>query len=137
MNTLMNTSMTSQYMDKQIMDLSNSQSNIAHNNGGGGADFIDFMNRPAAKKDDMVPSYDFMPIRPTAAASSSSPKAARSNFDSDNDDPPLRTWNSMDSKANSSPIRVFSALYNLVALSSDLLLFLCTIFLYAVSAIIY
>lgn len=95
-------------MDKQIMDLSNSQSNVANKNGGGGADFIDFMNRQVEKKDDMIPSYDFMPIRPAAAApSSSSPKAARSNFDSDNDDPPLRTWNSMDSKANSSPIRVF------------------------------
>ncbi|KAG6398211.1 hypothetical protein SASPL_139666 [Salvia splendens] len=101
----------SQYMDKQIMDLSNSQSNIASNNGGGGAEFIDFMNRPAEKKEDIVPSYDFMPIRPTAAvASSSSPKAARSNFDSDNDDPPLRTWNSVDSKANPSPIRHYNSL---------------------------
>ncbi|XP_057796506.1 altered inheritance of mitochondria protein 3-like [Salvia miltiorrhiza] len=106
----MNNSTASQYMDKQIMDLSNSQSNIAGSNGGGGADFIDFMNRPAEKKEDMVPSYDFMPIRPaTAAAASSSPKAARSNFDSDNDDPPLRTWNSVDSKANSSPIRNYNS----------------------------
>lgn len=103
-------SAASQYMDKQIMDLSNSQTSIASNNGGAGSEFIDFMNRPAEKKEDIVPSYDFMPIRPAAAAaaaSSSSPKAARSNFDSDNDDPPLRTWNSVDSKANPSPIRVF------------------------------
>lgn len=101
----MNNNTTSQYMDKQIMDLSNSQRNTTSNNGSGGADFIDFMNRPAEKKEDMVPSYDFMPIRPAAA--SSSPTAARSNFDSDNEDPPLKTWNSLDSKINSLPIRVF------------------------------
>ncbi|KAH6791045.1 hypothetical protein C2S51_006051 [Perilla frutescens var. frutescens] len=104
----MNNNTTSQYMDKQIMDLSNSQSNITSSNGGGGADFIDFMNRPAEKKEDIVPSYDFMPIRP--AALSSSPKAARSNFDSDSEDPPLRTWNSLDSKTNSSPIRNYNSL---------------------------
>lgn len=101
----MNSNTASLYMDKQIMDLSNSQGNISSSNGSGGADFIDFMNRPTEKKEDMVPSYDFMPIRPPAA--SSSPKAARSNFDSDNEDPPLRTWKSSDSKTNSSPIRVF------------------------------
>lgn len=95
-------------MDKQIMDLSNSQRNTTSNNGSGGADFIDFMNRPAEKKEDMVPSYDFMPIRPAAA--SSSPRAARSNFDSDNEDPPLKTWNSLDSKINSSPIRNYNSL---------------------------
>ncbi|KAL1538533.1 L-tryptophan--pyruvate aminotransferase [Salvia divinorum] len=103
----MNHTTASQYMDKQIMDLSNSQSSIASNNGAAAAEFIDLLN-PPAEKEDIVPSYNFMPIRPATASasspSSSSPKAAQSNFDSDNDDPPLRTWNSVDSKANSSPI---------------------------------
>lgn len=104
----MNHNSTSQYMDKQIMDLSNSQSSATANNinsGSSNTEFIDFMNRPAEKKEEIVPSYDFMPIRP--AVGSSSPKAGRSaNFDSDNEDAPLRTWNSLDSKTNSSPIRV-------------------------------
>lgn len=90
------------------MDLSNSQSSATANNinsSGSNTEFIDFMNRPAEKKEEIVPSYDFMPIRPTAG--SSSPKAGRSaNFDSDNEDAPLRTWNSLDSKTNSAPIRV-------------------------------
>ncbi|KAL8471287.1 hypothetical protein ACS0TY_028173 [Phlomoides rotata] len=110
----MNHNTTSQYMDKQIMDLSNSQSSATANNinssgGGNGTDFIDFMNRPAEKKEEIVPSYDFMPIRPSVG--SSSPKAGRSaNFDSDNEDAPLRTWNSLDSKTNSAPIRNYGSL---------------------------
>ncbi|KAL7140765.1 hypothetical protein ABFS83_08G008600 [Erythranthe nasuta] len=106
----MNNNTTSQYMDKQIMDLSNSQSTAAaDNNGGSNSDFIDFMNRPPEKKDDIVPSYEFMPIRP--AVGSSSPKAARpSNFDSGDDDAPLRTWNSLDSRPGASPIRNYNSI---------------------------
>ncbi|KAL0331940.1 UNVERIFIED_CONTAM: hypothetical protein Scaly_2095500 [Sesamum calycinum] len=107
----MNNNSTSQYMDKQIMDLSNSQGPAATNSNSSSSnnDFIDFMNRPPEKKDDIVPSYDFMPIRP--AVGPSSPKVARSsNFDSGDDDAPHRTWNSFDSKPNASSIRNYSSL---------------------------
>lgn len=91
---------TSQYMDKQIMDLSNSQNN---NN-----DFIDLVNPQVdhhisgdPKKEDIVPSYEFHPIRPIG---SSSPK---SNVDSSNVGAAARAWNSADSKNNTeSSIRV-------------------------------
>ncbi|PIN21824.1 hypothetical protein CDL12_05457 [Handroanthus impetiginosus] len=106
----MNNNTASQFMDKQIMDLSNSQSpggtdnnSISSNN-----DFINLMNPSTEKKDDIVPSYDFMPIRP--AVGSSSPKAVRSsNFDAVDGDAPLRTWNSFDSKTNTSSIRNYSS----------------------------
>lgn len=82
---------TSQYMDKQIMDLSNSQTN--------GNDFINLMNPDDGdnnnKKDEITPSYDFQPIRPT-----SSPPA---NFDPDG----ARAWTSADSKINAA-VRVIS-----------------------------
>ncbi|KAG8384856.1 hypothetical protein BUALT_Bualt04G0161900 [Buddleja alternifolia] len=109
----MNNNTTSQFMDKQIMDLSNSQSSDApnhhSNSGGGNNDFIDFMNRPTEKKDDIVPSYDFMPIRP--AVGSSSPPATRSSiFDAAEDGAPLRTWNSFDSKTNASSVRNYNSL---------------------------
>ncbi|KAL3629193.1 hypothetical protein CASFOL_026415 [Castilleja foliolosa] len=106
----MNNNTTSQYMDKQIMDLSNSQSPISthDNNSGSNNNFIDFMNRPAEKKDDIASSYDFMPIRPTLG--SSSPTADRSlNLDSGVEDAPLRTWNSVDSRINASPVRNYSS----------------------------
>ncbi|KAK4417798.1 hypothetical protein Salat_2192500 [Sesamum alatum] len=106
----MNNNSTSQYMDKQIMDLSNSQGPAATNNNSSSSnnDFIDFMNRPPEKKEDIVPSYDFMPIRP--AVGPSSPTAARSsNFESGDDDAPHRTWNSFDSKPNASSIRNYSS----------------------------
>ncbi|KAI3474912.1 hypothetical protein Pfo_030223 [Paulownia fortunei] len=74
----MNNNTTSQYMDKQIMDLSNSQSPATtHNNSNSNNDFIDFMNRPPEKKDDIVPSYDFMPIRPAMGSSSRRPLGRR------------------------------------------------------------
>ncbi|KAK4426131.1 hypothetical protein Salat_1381600 [Sesamum alatum] len=100
----------SQLMDKQIMDLSSSHSIATANSSSSNTDFIDFMNRPPPKKDDIVPSYDFMPIRP-AVGSSSPPATRSSNFDSGDDDGPLRTWNSLDSKINASPIRNYSSLY--------------------------
>ncbi len=60
---------TSQFMDKQIMDLSaGSQSN----------DFINLMSPEddhltagggmGSKKEEIVPSYDFQPIRPTGSS---------------------------------------------------------------------
>ncbi|XP_076944324.1 uncharacterized protein LOC143614912 [Bidens hawaiensis] len=64
---------TSQFMDKQIMDLSNSQSKSKSTN-----DFMDLNIHPAAsqddnhdvtKTDDILPSYDFQPIRPIALSS--------------------------------------------------------------------
>ncbi|CAA0828528.1 Protein of unknown function (DUF1421 [Striga hermonthica] len=106
----MNNNSKPQYMDKQIMDLSDSQSPItAHiSSAGGNNDFIDLMNRPAEKKDDIVPSYDFVPIRPSLG--SSSPTAGRSsNLGSGNDDAPMRTWNSVDSKIGASPVRNYSS----------------------------
>ncbi|PIN10113.1 hypothetical protein CDL12_17294 [Handroanthus impetiginosus] len=84
---------TAQFMDKQIMDLSNSDSDY---------DFIDFMNRQPEKKHDVVPSYDFMQLRPAVGSSSSPPTAARSlNFDSVFF--PLRTWNSVPSRSDAFP----------------------------------
>lgn len=86
---------TSLYMDKQIMDLSNSQSNDTNN------DFINLMNPEeddSSKKEEIMPSYDFQPIRPT-----STPPA---NIDSGNVGG-ARVWTSADSKINSG-IRVRS-----------------------------
>ncbi|XP_059294182.1 uncharacterized protein LOC132047231 isoform X1 [Lycium ferocissimum] len=92
---------TSQYMDKQIMDLTNSQ-NSNNNN-----DFIDLANPQVdQKKEDIVPSYEFHPIRPITG--SSSPK---SNVDSTN--VAARAWNSADSKNNNtteSSIRNYGSL---------------------------
>lgn len=95
---------TSQYMDKQIMDLSNSQNN--------NSDFIDLVNPQVdhhisgdPKKEDIVPSYEFHPIRPIG---SSSPK---SNVDSSNVGAAARAWNSADSKNNTeSSIRNYGSL---------------------------
>ncbi|KAK4367436.1 hypothetical protein RND71_011228 [Anisodus tanguticus] len=96
---------TSQYMDKQIMDLSNSQN--SNNN-----DFNDLVNPQVdhhiigdPKKEDIVPSYEFLPIRPIIG--SSSPK---SNIDSSN--VAARAWNSADSKNNTteSSIRNYGSL---------------------------
>ncbi|XP_051117023.1 uncharacterized protein LOC127241841 [Andrographis paniculata] len=111
-----NNNTASKYMDKQIMDLTNSQTSATANtntntNASPNNDFIDFMNRDPEKKEGIVPSYDFMPIRSTADRSSSPPAARTSNFDSGDDDAPLRTtWNSADSKTNSSPIRNYGSL---------------------------
>ncbi|XP_075504537.1 uncharacterized protein LOC142541956 [Primulina tabacum] len=98
----MNSNVASQFMDKQIMDLSNSQTTAATmNSGGGNNEFIDFMNRSDEKRDGIVPSYDFMPILPGVGSSSSLPSTNHvSKFDSGVEDPSLRTWNSLDSKIN-------------------------------------
>ncbi|KAK6913078.1 UBA-like domain DUF1421, partial [Dillenia turbinata] len=90
---------TSQFMDKQIMDLSNSQRN---NN----SDFIDLMNpqEDDNKKDDTIlPNYDFQPIRPIAGASLSSSldgataNRLRSSLDSKTNTAAIRSYNSLDS----------------------------------------
>lgn len=86
---------TNQFMDKQIMDLSNSQSN---------SDFINLMNPSddhrvtgGDKREDILPSYDFQPIRPA----SSSP----STVDSGN----VRAWNSADDVSTTNNIRNYSS----------------------------
>ncbi|KAJ7974612.1 proline-rich protein 2 [Quillaja saponaria] len=101
------------YMDKQIMDLTDGSSQKK--------DFIDLMNHPkeeldndsddeahygthqiggnGIKKEDIVPSYDFQPIRPLGAST---------QFHNYNSTPNLgtysRPWNSSDSKSSSTPI---------------------------------
>ncbi|KAL6963465.1 L-tryptophan--pyruvate aminotransferase, partial [Sarracenia purpurea var. burkii] len=91
---------TSQFMDKQIMDLSNSQNN---------KDFIDLMNPQedhigSGKQEEIVPSYDFQPIRPTAASQ-------QSNLDSQGVGG-TRVWNSADSKTNTTGIGTGIKNYN-------------------------
>lgn len=87
---------TSHYMDKQIMDLSNSQRT---------SDFIDLINShdadrvggdggAASNKDEILPSYDFQPLRPVGVSQ-------LSNIDSGNHNG-ARVWSSVDSKINSS-----------------------------------
>ncbi|KAJ4962051.1 hypothetical protein NE237_021961 [Protea cynaroides] len=83
---------SSQFMDKQIMDLSGSQSN----------DFFELLkpqeeHNGGAKKEDILPSYDFMPIRP--ASVSQSMNLEGSNVDA------TRAWSSADSRSNASNIR--------------------------------
>ena len=124
----------SKFMDKQIMDLSRSKSDLlataTTTNSKNSNDFIDLMNPnpqseedsdggPSSlnnnKKDEILPSYDFHPIpRPSggggvsasfsssdapAVAATTSPRAAS------------RTWNSLDSKPNSSTLRVRYSLF--------------------------
>ncbi|CAK9176151.1 unnamed protein product [Ilex paraguariensis] len=99
---------TSQFMDKQIMDLSNSNLQSNNNN-----DFIDLMNPQEdhhvggggssyGKKEEIVPNYDFQPILPIG--SSSQP----SNADSSNVSG-TRAWNSADSKTNTTGIRNYGS----------------------------
>ncbi|KAK2988747.1 hypothetical protein RJ640_027986, partial [Escallonia rubra] len=71
-------------MDKQIMDLSNSTKN----------EFVDLIDpQEGLKNDDIVPSYDFQPIRPASAGTPRQP----SGFDSAHAGGP-RVWTSADSK---------------------------------------
>uniref|UniRef100_A0A2P2IX73 WW domain-binding protein 11 isoform X1 n=1 Tax=Rhizophora mucronata TaxID=61149 RepID=A0A2P2IX73_RHIMU len=112
---------TLQFMDKQIMDLTASSSSPEQ----GAKDFLDLMNRPekeagqdgvfdardVIKKEEIVPSYDFHPIRPidsTAGFGGSaalSPTAAAVSG---------RTWSSTNALSNSatavSSIRNYSSL---------------------------
>ncbi|KAL4568342.1 hypothetical protein LXL04_023952 [Taraxacum kok-saghyz] len=91
---------TSPFMDKQIMDLSSSQ-----NKNNAEKDFMDLNNQPPQedeqhdvvvgdddKKDEILPSYDFQPIRPIT---SSQP----SNFESSSGSG-ARVWASAESKPN-------------------------------------
>ncbi|KAJ0636047.1 hypothetical protein HanOQP8_Chr17g0657511 [Helianthus annuus] len=88
---------TSQFMDKQIMDLSNS-----HNKNTAETDFMDLNIHPhqeghdvtdgVDKKDEILPNYDFQPIRPIV---SSQP----SNFDSANISG-ARVWSSAEFEPN-------------------------------------
>lgn len=83
---------TSQFMDKQIMDLSNSQRSDN--------DIIDLMNPPQedliGNKEEIVPSYDFQPIRQPIISS----QQQQSNLDSSG----ARVWNSADSKTGATAI---------------------------------
>ncbi|KAM7512492.1 hypothetical protein LguiB_011367 [Lonicera macranthoides] len=98
---------TSQYMDKQIMDLSNSSSSSQQQRINNNNDFIDLKNPneeqdlhiAANKKEDILPSYDFQPIRPLGVSSNPS------TIDSAG----ARVWTSTDSKLNSS-IRNYGSL---------------------------
>ncbi|XP_043724707.1 velvet complex subunit B [Telopea speciosissima] len=83
---------SSQFMDKQIMGLSGSQNN----------DFFELLNPPeehngGAKKEDVLPSYDFMPIR--SAGASQSMNLEGSNVAG------TRVWSSADSWTNASNVR--------------------------------
>ncbi|XP_057983861.1 extensin [Malania oleifera] len=89
---------TSQFMDKQIMDLSSaSQKN----------DFIDLMNPQeehigGGKKDEILPNYDFQPIRPLGSS-------LPSNLDA-NSAGGSRAWNSTDSMNHTTHIRNYGSL---------------------------
>ncbi|GAV70247.1 DUF1421 domain-containing protein [Cephalotus follicularis] len=104
---------TSQFMDKQIMDLSSSIQNSK--------DFIDLMNQPPqqddeeednnsstsgvnGRKEEILPSYDFQPLRPLVNPD----VASTANLGA-------RPWNSSDSKLNSaaSPIRNYGSMDSL------------------------
>ncbi|XP_044503316.1 bromodomain-containing protein 4-like [Mangifera indica] len=98
---------TSQFMDKQIMDLTSSQIGTGPNKD---KDFIDLMKDPqheeedhdlnngiGIKKEEIVPSYDFQPIRGGLSQSLSFDSASTS-----------RVWNSADNKPKS-PIRDYSS----------------------------
>ncbi|TKY50464.1 vacuolar protein sorting-associated protein 27 isoform X1 [Spatholobus suberectus] len=111
---------TTPFMDKQIMDLTHGSSTSQH-----GKDFIDLMKPPQQEhhhreedeeeeeeekargnginKDDIVPSYDFQPIRPLAASNYDSAPNFGAAFS--------RPWNS-DSNSNASPpiIKNYSSL---------------------------
>ncbi|CAI9111484.1 OLC1v1011712C1 [Oldenlandia corymbosa var. corymbosa] len=110
---------TSQFMDKQIMDLSNSHSNINTPNTNN-SDFLDLINPPAAdrhhhigggegdsdKKEEILPSYDFQPIR--LVVGSSSPPSSK--LDSSRTGASPRAWNSADNnKSNAGGIRNYSS----------------------------
>eukprot|EP00262_Sarcandra_glabra_P018630 TRINITY_DN6766_c0_g1_i1.p1 TRINITY_DN6766_c0_g1~~TRINITY_DN6766_c0_g1_i1.p1 ORF type:complete len:545 (+),score=99.73 TRINITY_DN6766_c0_g1_i1:233-1867(+) len=90
----MNSSSSSQFMDKQIMGLSGSQN----------SEIFDLLNAQeehnGGKKDEILPSYDFQPIRhsqPTILEGSNAVAGAR-------------VWNSADSKSNSASIRNYASL---------------------------
>ncbi|GKV07769.1 hypothetical protein SLEP1_g19492 [Rubroshorea leprosula] len=99
----------SQFMDKQIMDLTASSS--SPNNSTVGKDFIDLMNHPqeeddygnqsrstslgaadnGIKKEEIFPSYDFQPIRPVTTTHLDGASGIGGSANS-------RAWSSIDSK---------------------------------------
>ncbi|XP_022852863.1 transcriptional regulator DEF1-like isoform X1 [Olea europaea var. sylvestris] len=100
---------TSQLMDKLYMDLVNSRS--GNNSSSSNIDLINFMKNQSEdrrKENDIVPSYDFMPVR--SAGGSSSRPLTTANIDSGNLGGSPREWNSADSKTNSSSIRNYNSL---------------------------
>ncbi|CAA3009699.1 Hypothetical predicted protein [Olea europaea subsp. europaea] len=101
----MSCNITSQLMDKLYMDLVNSRS--GNGSSSSNIDLINFMKNQSEdrrKENDIVPSYDFMPVR--SAGGSSSRPLTTANIDSGNLGGSPREWNSADSKTNSSSIRV-------------------------------
>ncbi|CAI9763189.1 unnamed protein product [Fraxinus pennsylvanica] len=106
----MSSNTSSQFMDKQIMDLANSHS--GNNNSSRDIDFNSFMKNQLEdhlKENGIVLSYDFMPIRPAGGSSLRPPTTA--NIDCGNLGGLPREWNTADSKTNSSSIRNYSSLY--------------------------
>lgn len=105
---------SSQFMDKQILGLSGLQSSGGSGGGGGGGgDLFDLMNPQeehqinggaggvgggGTKKEGIVPSYDFQPIRTSFA---SSPPSSSVGLDVSRP-----TWGSVDSKIATSNLKV-------------------------------
>lgn len=104
---------TSQYMDKQIMDLSNSLSNN---------DFIDLLNSQddhhhingGIKGENVVPSYEFHPVRPIGTS------PPNFNIDSGHVGG-ARAWNSAESKTNTVSTTVIARLYLFTCLCMSIL----------------
>ncbi|KAF8378249.1 hypothetical protein HHK36_029588 [Tetracentron sinense] len=88
---------SSQFMDKQVMGISGSQNK----------DFFEILNpqeghSSGGKKDEILPSYDFQPIRPFAALQSVNLEGSNVGG--------TRVWNSADSKTNASSIGNYGSL---------------------------
>ncbi|XP_042499385.1 protein transport protein sec31-like [Macadamia integrifolia] len=88
---------SSQFMDKQILGLSGSQNN----------DFLELLNpqeeqNGGSKKEEILPSYDFQPIRPAKASQSINQEG--SNIGG------ARVWSSADSRTDASNIRNYVSL---------------------------
>ncbi|KAI3848521.1 hypothetical protein MKW92_015545 [Papaver armeniacum] len=104
---------SSKFMDKQIMDLTASQNNPTNNN-----NIFDILNPSPQEeqqtssssvvgvkkdlKEEILPSYDFQPIRPTTISSVNLDGGSNTNPDG------VRVWNSADSKTNSS-VRIYGS----------------------------
>ncbi|XP_021727678.1 actin cytoskeleton-regulatory complex protein PAN1-like [Chenopodium quinoa] len=102
----------SNFMDKQIMDLSRSKNTDLNNNDTNSHDFVDLMNpqseeegtndiRPSSlnnTNDEILPNYDFQPIHRPAVADP--PPVTASS---------IKSWNSLDSKSNSTPLRSYNS----------------------------
>lgn len=111
---------TTSFMDKQIMDLS--QGSPQHNN-----DFLDMMNHSQeeeqqvghvngiSKKEEILPNYDFQPIRPIVGATLRSPSFDATPSLGGGGGGSTRGWNSTDSKSNTNtPIRVIKRSLRLI-----------------------